>query len=369
MSLLRDSTPPLSRRACSPGSSSSSFSARLPNATSMSPSAPAIVGGEHARIERLPAGRAAVVALAPPSSARRSFHTAIEVRSRPLDYIRFDRDARRFVPARSSARRGSPAARARAADADAPAPLLHQRPVGQRVPARQGGGLPPGRPRDGARASITSVISVARWSKNMEMQHAHAGALPLARARDGAHGRGGRRARRRRHRRRAPHGEPPRVGQQRHRVPRDRHRGRSRERGGNWRAPNGKPFTVGPLGPGLLDAAPRRLSPGRLRDGQLRLSHRAPGPHPAGSRTRARTSSCRTTRRRSTTRASSRWSACRPRREELGAEGIVGVTVEETNHTWGSHVLEFSAVGTAVVGDLARTTTSRRRTLILSVND
>ena len=35
--------------------------------------------------------------------------------------------------------------------------------------------------------------------------------------------------------------------------------------------------------------------------------------------------------------------------EALNAEGIVGVTVDETNHTWGPTVLEFSAVGTAVV--------------------
>src|SRR5580698_597383 len=34
--------------------------------------------------------------------------------------------------------------------------------------------------------------------------------------------------------------------------------------------------------------------------------------------------------------------------EALNAEGIVGVTVDETNHSWGSHVLEFSAIGTAV---------------------
>ena len=34
--------------------------------------------------------------------------------------------------------------------------------------------------------------------------------------------------------------------------------------------------------------------------------------------------------------------------EALGAEGIVGVTLTESNHSWGSHVLEFFAVGTAV---------------------
>jgi len=54
--------------------------------------------------------------------------------------------------------------------------------------------------------------------------------------------------------------------------------------------------------------------------------------------------------------------------EELGAEGIVGVTVEESNHTWGSHVLEFSAVGTAVMP----TSTNHQipaPTLVLTVND
>ncbi len=54
--------------------------------------------------------------------------------------------------------------------------------------------------------------------------------------------------------------------------------------------------------------------------------------------------------------------------EELGAEGIVGVTVEETNHTWGSHILEFSAVGTAVVA-ISKDHHIPQPTLILSVND
>jgi uncharacterized protein YbjQ (UPF0145 family) len=35
--------------------------------------------------------------------------------------------------------------------------------------------------------------------------------------------------------------------------------------------------------------------------------------------------------------------------QALKAQGIVGVTVEETNHSWGAHVLEFSAIGTAVM--------------------
>ena len=35
--------------------------------------------------------------------------------------------------------------------------------------------------------------------------------------------------------------------------------------------------------------------------------------------------------------------------EELQAEGIVGVQLNERSHGWGSHVIEFFAVGTAVM--------------------
>jgi uncharacterized protein YbjQ (UPF0145 family) len=34
--------------------------------------------------------------------------------------------------------------------------------------------------------------------------------------------------------------------------------------------------------------------------------------------------------------------------EEVKAEGIVGAQIRESNHGWGSHVIEFFAVGTAV---------------------
>jgi len=53
--------------------------------------------------------------------------------------------------------------------------------------------------------------------------------------------------------------------------------------------------------------------------------------------------------------------------ESLGAEGIVGVTVDESNHTWGPTVLEFSAVGTAVVAIRADHQIPRP-TLVLTVN-
>jgi uncharacterized protein YbjQ (UPF0145 family) len=35
--------------------------------------------------------------------------------------------------------------------------------------------------------------------------------------------------------------------------------------------------------------------------------------------------------------------------KELGAEGIVGVSLAEKSHGWGSHVIEFFALGTAIV--------------------
>jgi uncharacterized protein YbjQ (UPF0145 family) len=54
--------------------------------------------------------------------------------------------------------------------------------------------------------------------------------------------------------------------------------------------------------------------------------------------------------------------------EELKAEGIVGVTVDETNHTWGVDVLEFSAVGTAVVA-ISQNHQIPQPTLVLTVND
>ena len=35
--------------------------------------------------------------------------------------------------------------------------------------------------------------------------------------------------------------------------------------------------------------------------------------------------------------------------QQLEAEGIVGVTLSEKSHGWGSHVIEFFALGTAIV--------------------
>ena len=54
--------------------------------------------------------------------------------------------------------------------------------------------------------------------------------------------------------------------------------------------------------------------------------------------------------------------------ETLKAEGIVGVLVDETNHTWGPSVLEFSAVGTAVIAIRADHQIARPQ-LVLTVRD
>jgi uncharacterized protein YbjQ (UPF0145 family) len=53
---------------------------------------------------------------------------------------------------------------------------------------------------------------------------------------------------------------------------------------------------------------------------------------------------------------------------ELGAEGIVGVVVDETNHSWGTNVFEFSAVGTAVA-PISKDHQIPSPSLILTVND
>jgi len=50
------------------------------------------------------------------------------------------------------------------------------------------------------------------------------------------------------------------------------------------------------------------------------------------------------------------------------AEGIVGTQIQEHNHGWGSHVIEFFAIGTAVTS-LAETREIPAPQLVLAVND
>jgi uncharacterized protein YbjQ (UPF0145 family) len=54
--------------------------------------------------------------------------------------------------------------------------------------------------------------------------------------------------------------------------------------------------------------------------------------------------------------------------QDLGAEGIVGVTLSEKNHGWGSHVIEFFALGTAIIPTGERTKIEPPLT-VLDLND
>jgi uncharacterized protein YbjQ (UPF0145 family) len=42
--------------------------------------------------------------------------------------------------------------------------------------------------------------------------------------------------------------------------------------------------------------------------------------------------------------------------QELQAEGIVGVDLQEKSHGWGSHIIEFFSIGTAIVSNGESTT-------------
>ena len=158
---------------------------------------------------------------------------------------------------------------------------------------------------------------------------------------------------------RAAHAQRPRVGRERHRVPRDRHRGEERRTARASAAPrtasrsqsdlSGQDFWT------LLHAGYRPLG---LRDGQLRLSHRAPGPRRSRPSTPAEHGARRTTRRRCTTRASSRWSACRsrPRRSAPRASSASPSTRTTTRGARRARVLGGRHGGRR---RSARTTTSR----------
>ncbi len=54
--------------------------------------------------------------------------------------------------------------------------------------------------------------------------------------------------------------------------------------------------------------------------------------------------------------------------EALQAAGIVGVTIDENNHSWGPGIIEFSAVGTAVV-PIREDHHIERPALVLTVGD
>ena len=54
--------------------------------------------------------------------------------------------------------------------------------------------------------------------------------------------------------------------------------------------------------------------------------------------------------------------------EQLGADGIVGATIKESSHGWGSHVIEYFAVGTSIIATRADHTIPTP-SLVLSLSD
>jgi uncharacterized protein YbjQ (UPF0145 family) len=145
--------------------------------------------------------------------------------------------------------------------------------------------------------------------------------------------------------------------------------------GGAWRAPNGKPFQSDLTGQDfwtLLHAGYRPLG---FVMGNC-VYHIAEDPNAPRGRGIGR-------RQQNTDRQNGELTAytqgiydarelamerMQAEAEELGAAGIVGVTIEETNHTWGANILEFSAVGTAVIA-ISKEHKIPKPTLIMTVND
>ena len=128
-----------------------------------------------------------------------------------------------------------------------------------------------------------------------------------------------------------------------------------KHRGGELhRAPNGRPFTSDLSGQDFATLLRAGYRPVGLGDGQLRLPRRPPGDARLAQADRARTSRCRTSPRPCTRRASWPWSACSARPTSSRPAGSSGARIVERSHGWGSHVIEFFAIGTAVVATSER---------------
>jgi uncharacterized protein YbjQ (UPF0145 family) len=54
---------------------------------------------------------------------------------------------------------------------------------------------------------------------------------------------------------------------------------------------------------------------------------------------------------------------------QVQAEGIVGTQIQEKSHGWGSHVIEFFAVGTAITSLAAADHQIASPQMVLSLND
>ena len=158
-----------------------------------------------------------------------------------------DRDQR---PSRPDAPHG-PAQGRRPPAGGARARALHLGPLGQRVPAGQGGRVPSARLRDGL-VDLPHRPADPEVGREPGADQADRGHVHGPRAGHEPHGGGGRGARGRRRGRRAPRRQLLRVGQRLGRVHRLRHGGQGR---GRDVVPQraGQALHLGPLGAGLLD--------------------------------------------------------------------------------------------------------------------
>jgi uncharacterized protein YbjQ (UPF0145 family) len=138
------------------------------------------------------------------------------------------------------------------------------------------------------------------------------------------------------------------------------------ERGHNWRAPNGKPFTSDLSGQDFWTLLHSGYRPLGFVMGNC-VYYVAPQiiqPDARGLVPNMELASPTQALYDARELAMERMQA---EAEALSAEGIVGVTVSETNHTWGPSILEFSAVGTAVSA-LRADHQIPQPSLVLSVN-
>ena len=144
------------------------------------------------------------------------------------------------------------------------------------------------------------------------------------------------------------------------------------EAGQNWRAPNGKPFTSDLSGQDfwtLLHAGYRPLG---LVMGNC-VYYVAPQAQAQAQQAYGQNYAMQNMELTGPTQAfydarELAMERMQAEAEALTAEGIVGVTVDESNHTWGASVLEFSAIGTAVTA-LRADHQIPQPSLVLTVND
>ncbi len=109
------------------------------------------------------------------------------------------------------------------------------------------------------------------------------------------------------------------------------------------------PVHLGPERPGLLDAAARRLPAGRPGDGQLRLPRRASGDAARRCKQIGRNVEMPNFTQALYEARELAMERMQNEADEAQAEGIVGARIIERSHGWGSHVIEFFAIGTAVI--------------------